>query len=45
MLVLVQVSSMKTKRSGSTPVLIFCPLCPLAGDPGAVAFTGDDAFF
>jgi hypothetical protein len=27
------------------PVLIFCPLRPLAGDIGTVAFTGDDGFF
>jgi len=27
------------------PVLIFCPLRPLAGDVGTVAFTGDDGFF
>ena len=47
MLVLVQVSSMKTRRSGSNLALI-CPLLPLrapAGDVRTVAFAGDDAFF
>ncbi len=45
MLVLVQVSSMKTRRSGSIAALILCPLRPPARDVGTIAFAGDHGFF
>ena len=45
MLVLVQVSSMKTRRSQVDPVLITPPLRPPARDVRTLALAGRDAFF
>ena len=45
MLVRLQVSSMKTKRSGSIPGLIRRPLRPPSRHVGTIALTGDDGFF
>jgi hypothetical protein len=45
MLVLVQVSSMKTKRSDFDPALILRPLRAPAGHVRTLGFAGDDAFF